>query len=143
MRKEIERELREALLEGREYEFQYEGSSRTANAYVTTVGEGEWKGLMVDKAENGRIAVERVREMPAGYYSLIFMDIQMPEMNGYEAAAQIRASERADLKTLPIIAMSADVFIDDLKHAEDVGMNGHVAKPVEIDKLLEALEKWI
>lgn len=101
------------------------------------------KGLMVDKAENGRIAVERVHEMPEGYYSMIFMDIQMPEMNGYEATAQIRASDREDLKTVPIIAMSADVFMDDLKRAEDVGMNGHVAKPIEIEKLLEALEKWI
>ncbi len=101
------------------------------------------KGIIVDKAENGRIAVERVHEMPAGYYDLIFMDIQMPEMNGYEATMQIRASEREDLKTIPIIAMSADVFADDLKQAEKAGMNGHVGKPVEIEKLLSALEKWI
>lgn len=100
-------------------------------------------GVTVDKAVNGRLAVERVHEMPAGYYDLIFMDIQMPEMNGYEAVAAIRASEREDLKTLPIVAMSADAFTDDVKHARDVGMNGHVAKPVEIEKLLNELEKWL
>lgn len=100
-------------------------------------------GVTVEKAVNGRQAVERVREMPAGYYNLVFMDIQMPEMNGYEAAAAIRASEREDLKTLPIVAMSADAFMDDVKHAEDVGMNGHVAKPLVIENLLKALETWI
>lgn len=100
-------------------------------------------GVMVDKAVNGRLAVERVHEMPAGYYDLIFMDIQMPEMNGYEAVSAIRASDREDLKTLPIVAMSADAFTDDVKHAKDVGMNGHVSKPVEIEKLLKELEKWL
>lgn len=100
-------------------------------------------GVTVEKAVNGREAVERVREMPAGYYDLVFMDIQMPEMNGYEAAAAIRASDRADLKTLPIVAMSADAFMDDVKHAQDAGMNGHVAKPVSIGNLLRALEEWI
>lgn len=100
-------------------------------------------GVTVETAANGRIAVERVHEMPEGYYNLIFMDIQMPEMNGYDATAAIRASEREDLKTIPILAMSADVFMDDVKHAQDVGMNGHVAKPIEIDKLLKALETWL
>lgn len=100
-------------------------------------------GVKVEKAMNGRLAVERVQEMPAGYYNLIFMDIQMPEMNGYEATSAIRASGREDLKTIPIIAMSADVFMDDVKHAQDVGMNGHVAKPIEIEKLLKALEEWV
>jgi signal transduction histidine kinase/DNA-binding response OmpR family regulator len=100
-------------------------------------------GVEVDKAVNGRIAVERVREMPAGYYSLIFMDIQMPEMNGYEATEAIRSSGRKDLETIPIVAMSADAFTDDVKHAMEVGMNGHVAKPVQIDKLLEALDHWV
>lgn len=99
--------------------------------------------VTVETAWNGRLAVERVHEMPEGYYNLIFMDIQMPEMNGYEATSAIRASEREDLKTIPIIAMSADVFMDDIKHAQDVGMNGHVAKPIEIENLLKALDKWI
>lgn len=101
------------------------------------------KGITVEAVENGQLAVERVHEMPAGYYDLIFMDIQMPVMNGYDAASKIRASEREDLKNIPILAMSADVFMDDIKHAQDVGMNGHVAKPIEIDNLLKALEKWL
>jgi signal transduction histidine kinase/DNA-binding response OmpR family regulator len=100
-------------------------------------------GAEVDHASNGREASEKVKASPAGYYDLVFMDIQMPEMNGYEAAAAIRASEREDLQKLPIVAMSADVFMDDVKHAHDVGMNGHVAKPVSIDNLLAALDKWI
>lgn len=100
-------------------------------------------GITVEKAVNGGMAVERVKAMPAGYYDLVFMDIQMPEMNGYEATAAIRTSGREDLKTLPIVAMSADAFMDDVKHAQDVGMNGHIAKPVEIGNLLKALEEWI
>jgi CheY-like chemotaxis protein len=71
------------------------------------------------------------------------MDIQMPVMNGYEATTAIRASEREDLKYLPIVAMSADVFMDDVKHAWNVGMNGHIPKPVEIENLVGVLEKWI
>lgn len=100
-------------------------------------------GVMVETVVNGRLAVERIHEMPAGYYNMVFMDIQMPEMNGYEATKAIRGSEREDLKILPIVAMSADAFTDDVKHAKDVGMNGHVAKPIEIEKLISALEKWI
>lgn len=100
-------------------------------------------GVSVDKAANGRIAVDRINEMPEGYYDLVFMDIQMPQMNGYEAASAIRASARKDLKTLPIIAMSADVFMDDIKRTQDAGMNGHVSKPVEIKNLLKALDEWI
>jgi CheY-like chemotaxis protein len=100
-------------------------------------------GLSVDTAVNGRLAVERVCEMPEHYYDLVFMDIQMPEMNGYEAATAIRAQDREDLKTVPIVAMTADAFTDDVKHAKQAGMNDHIAKPVEIKKLVKALEKWI
>jgi CheY-like chemotaxis protein len=100
-------------------------------------------GVQVEKAENGRVAVNRVLETPAGYYDLILMDIQMPLMNGYDATIAIRKSGREDLKTLPIVAMSADAFSDDVQHAKKVGMNGHIAKPVEIAKLLQCLEEWI
>jgi CheY-like chemotaxis protein len=99
-------------------------------------------GVTVEKAENGEIAVNLLRQMPENYYDIVFMDIQMPKMNGYEATREIRKSEREDLKKLPIIAMSADAFSDDVRHAEEAGMNGHVAKPVEIDKLLKVFEEW-
>jgi CheY-like chemotaxis protein len=100
-------------------------------------------GISVDTAENGQVALTRVTQTPPGYYDLIFMDIQMPVMNGYEATAAIRASGREDLKTIPIVAMSADVFMDDVKHAQDSGMNGHVGKPVKIEALVNTLENWI
>ncbi|MDE6602632.1 MAG: response regulator [Lachnospiraceae bacterium] len=100
-------------------------------------------GIQVDMAENGQLAVEAVEGKEPGYYDLIFMDIQMPVMNGYEAAKAIRASGRKDLENIPIVAMTADAFADDIRKAEEAGMNGHVSKPVDIERLEEALKKWI
>lgn len=100
-------------------------------------------GIQVDAEGNGRLALERLLSMPEGYYDLVLMDIQMPEMNGYEATKAIRSSGRDDLKTLPIVAMTADVFLDDVRHAKEVGMNGHMAKPIEIENLLNILEQWV
>lgn len=100
-------------------------------------------GIQVEMAMNGQLAVDAVNEKEPGYFDLIFMDIQMPVMNGYEAAKAIRASEREDLGKIPIIAMTADAFADDIKKAEDAGMNGHISKPVDIERLEEALKKWI
>ena len=71
------------------------------------------------------------------------MDIQMPVMNGYEAVKAIRSSKREDLRQIPIIAMTADAFADDIKKSEEAGMNGHIAKPIDIEKLEEALQRWI
>ncbi len=100
-------------------------------------------GIQVETAMNGQLAVEAVQEKEPGYFDLIFMDIQMPIMNGYEAATTIRASERDDLKNIPIVAMTADAFADDIKRAEEAGMNDHISKPVDIERLEEALNKWI
>ena len=100
-------------------------------------------GIQVETAMNGQLAVEAVQEREPGYFDLIFMDIQMPIMNGYEAATTIRASERDDLKNIPIVAMTADAFADDIKRAEEAGMNDHISKPVDIERLEEALNKWI
>jgi signal transduction histidine kinase/CheY-like chemotaxis protein len=100
-------------------------------------------GVKVDKVLDGSKAVSRVNDMPVGYYDLIFMDIQMPEMNGYEATMAIRSSEREDLKKIPIVAMSANAFSDDVKRAKDAGMNGHMSKPVDIKNLVITLEKWL
>jgi signal transduction histidine kinase/ActR/RegA family two-component response regulator len=103
----------------------------------------EMLGMTVEKANNGRNAVQAVSERPTGYYDLVFMDVQMPIMNGYEATMAIRSMDRKDLKELPIIAMTADAFADDVRKAEEAGMNGHIAKPVDILKLKKIIKKWI
>lgn len=100
-------------------------------------------GIQVEMAVNGKLAVEAVQEKESGYFDLIFMDIQMPVMNGYEAAQAIRALDREDLKKIPIVAMTADAFADDIKRAKDAGMNDHISKPVDIERLEEALKKWV
>lgn len=100
-------------------------------------------GIQVETAMNGKLAVEAVTGKEPGYYDLIFMDIQMPVMNGYEAASAIRASGREDLKQIPIVAMTADAFADDIRKSEEAGMNAHISKPVDIGILTEALRKWI
>ena len=100
-------------------------------------------GIQVEQALNGKLAVESVLGHEPNYYDLIFMDIQMPVMNGYEAARNIRFSGRKDLRTIPIIAMTADAFADDIRKAEEAGMDGHISKPVDIEKLEDALRMWI
>lgn len=100
-------------------------------------------GIQVDTALNGKIAVDRVLETEPGYYDLIFMDIQMPIMNGYEAAKAICSSGRSDLADIPIMAMTADAFSDDIRKAKEAGMSDHISKPVDIEKLKEALQRWI
>ncbi|MBO5055689.1 MAG: response regulator [Lachnospiraceae bacterium] len=103
----------------------------------------EFIGIAVETARDGQQAVDILSEKPENYFDLVFMDIQMPNKNGYEAAKEIRASAREDLKIIPIVAMSADAFSDDIQRALSVGMNDHVAKPIELSKLSAAIEKWI
>lgn len=100
-------------------------------------------GIQVETALNGRLAVDRVLEKEPGYYDLIFMDIQMPVMNGYETTRAIRSSGRQDLKNIPIIAMTADAFSDDIRKSKDSGMNDHISKPVVLERLEAVLQKWI
>ena len=100
-------------------------------------------GIQVEMAMNGQLAVDAVMGKEPGYFDLIFMDIQMPVMNGYEASKAIRASGRADLEKIPIVAMTADAFADDIRKSEEAGMNDHISKPVDIERLEEALLKWI
>ena len=100
-------------------------------------------GILVECAFDGQMAVDTLTEKPEHYYDLVFMDIQMPKMNGYEATKAIRASDREDLQTIPIIAMSADAFSDDVYKSKESGMNDHVSKPIEIPKLMETLETWL
>ncbi len=97
------------------------------------------KGAEVETVENGRLAVERFTAQPAGYYDVILMDIQMPELDGRSATREIRALPRRDAKTQLIFGLSADAFVEDERLSMESGMDGHVAKPVDFD----ALEKRI
>lgn len=103
----------------------------------------EKTGAVIDLACNGKIALEKVQTSAPGYYDLVFMDIQMPVMNGYDATRAIRALGRPDVKELPIIAMSANAFNEDIQQSLESGMNGHLAKPIDLVKVREALEKWL
>lgn len=98
--------------------------------------------IVTEVAGNGAEAVKMFVESPEGYYSLIFMDIQMPELDGYGAARKIRSLMRRDAQTVPIVAMTANAFVEDIKKAKEAGMNGHIAKPLEIARLVKELKRW-
>ncbi len=100
-------------------------------------------GFEVDTAENGKVAVEKVEAASADRYDLILMDIQMPEMDGYEATRRIRALPDTKKAALPIVAMTANAFEDDRKNALRAGMNGHIAKPLDIPKLFQVLSELL
>lgn len=99
-------------------------------------------GFEVDWAENGQICVDKFKESEPGYYDAVLMDIRMPVMNGYEAAKALRALKREDAN-LPIIAMTADAFSEDIQQCLDCGMNEHVAKPIDIQKLMKLLKNYL
>ncbi len=99
------------------------------------------EGVTCTIAENGRVAVEKFEASASGTFDMIFMDVQMPEMNGYEATCAIRESSHPEAKTIPIIAMTANAFDDDVKTALDSGMNAHLAKPIDMNKLKQIIEK--
>ena len=99
-------------------------------------------GAEIDVAENGKIAVEKVMNAPENEYDLAFMDIQMPIMNGYEATAAIRSLPGARGK-VPIIAMTANAFAEDVQLAKNTGMNEHIAKPLDMNKLNDVLRQWL
>lgn len=96
-------------------------------------------GFVIDVADDGEVAVEKMKEAQPGQYDLILMDIQMPKMNGYEATRRIRALDNSEIANIPIIAMTANAFDEDRKEALNAGMNGHIAKPIDIPVLLEVL----
>lgn len=99
-------------------------------------------GFELNRAENGKMCVEMFERSEIGTYDVVLMDIRMPLMNGYEAAMTIRGLNRPD-KDLPIIAMTADAFSDDVQHCLDCGMNAHIAKPIDVDKFIAQLEKFL
>ena len=96
--------------------------------------------IHADHAENGRIAVEMFEEHEEGYYDAVLMDMRMPEMDGLEATRRIRAMNRPDAKSIPIIALTANAFDEDVQHSMQAGLNAHLSKPVDPDVLFETLE---
>lgn len=100
-------------------------------------------GLKVEYASDGKEAVDRILSLEPHYYDIIFMDIQMPIMNGYEATRIIRNSDREDLKNIPIVAMTANALAQDVQAALKSGMNQHISKPLDLNQLYNALEKWL
>ena len=101
----------------------------------------EETGFEVEEAENGAVAVDKIKTAGALYYDVVLMDIQMPVMDGYMATKKIRNLEDSDLANIPIIALSANAFEEDRKASADAGMNGHLAKPVNVSELLKMLCK--
>ncbi len=100
-------------------------------------------GLEVERAENGQICVEKFEASAPGWYDGILMDLRMPVMTGFEAAATIRASARKDARTIPIIAVSADAFAEDVQKCLDCGMNAHTAKPLDPQVILSLLRQYL
>ncbi len=103
----------------------------------------EMSGLAVEFAKNGKEAVDIIADIDDNYYDIIFMDIQMPVMNGYEASRAIRALSGDYPKSVPIVAMTANAFAEDVAAAKSAGMNEHIAKPLDFNQLQKTLKKWL
>ena len=98
-------------------------------------------GINTERAENGRIAVEKIKEAKEGEYMLVFMDIQMPEMNGLDATRAIRKLDNKWAANVPIIAMTADAFAENVAECLNAGMNGHIAKPIDIKLVMKEIRR--
>lgn len=117
-----------------------EDNDLNAEIAIELLGE---KGLLIERAADGAECCTMLAQAPEGYYDLVLMDIQMPRMNGYEAAAKIRGMADAKKAGIPIIAMTANAFAEDRQAALDAGMNAHVAKPIDMSVLLPTLLRWL
>lgn len=100
-------------------------------------------GMKLEWAENGQICVDKFQNSEPGYYNAILMDVRMPVMNGYEATKAIRALNHPEAQTIPIIAMTADAFSEDIKRCLDSGMNAHTAKPINLDEIISLFKKYV
>ena len=100
-------------------------------------------GAKTDCAVNGQEAVEMFEASPCGHYDAIFMDVQMPVMDGLTATGKIRKSRHPDARDIPIIAMTADTFNEDIDAAYAAGMNGHIAKPIDVGMLNDTIAKFL
>ena len=98
-------------------------------------------GVLCDRAENGQECVKMISAAEDDTYDLIFMDVQMPVMNGRDATREIRKSAREYVRNITVVAITADAFAEDMKECMEAGMNGHISKPVDIRKVLNILEK--
>ena len=100
-------------------------------------------GVELDWAEDGQICLDKFQKSPEGYYDAVLMDIRMPHMTGYEATKMIRGLNHPDALSIPIIAMSADAFSDDIQHCLECGMNAHIAKPIDIMEVSRLLKRFL
>ena len=99
-------------------------------------------GLIVERVEDGIQCVAKMEQMPAKGYDLILMDIQMPEMNGYEATQAIRSLNREDSQSIPIFALSADAYVENKRYSKKMGMNGHFSKPIDFNEMEKELGQF-
>lgn len=99
-------------------------------------------GLIVERVEDGIQCLAKMEQMPAKSYDLILMDIQMPEMNGYEATQAIRSLNREDSQSIPIFALSADAYVENKRYSKKMGMNGHFSKPIDFDEMEKELGQF-
>ena len=138
---EIEAEAREAGVD----EFIAKSLFRSRlTATLKNIIEGKSnKEANIETAENGKEAVEKFANAPSGFYDLIFMDIHMPVMNGYEATAAIRSHRKYREKQITIIAMTANAFAEDVVMAKNAGMKEHIAKPWEMNRLCEIMQRYL
>jgi signal transduction histidine kinase/CheY-like chemotaxis protein len=112
------------------------------NVMIATKILSQW-GITVESAKDGREALEMYSEKPENYYDIIYMDIQMPHMNGYDCVRAVRASGRADSETIPVVAMTANAFAEDVERARAAGMNAHVSKPIDMGELNRITAKFL
>ena len=99
-------------------------------------------GAQIDTAGNGQEALDAFAAKPEFYYDLILMDIQMPVMDGLEATRRIRGLNRQDASRVHIVAMTANAFVEDRRLSVEAGMNAHITKPLDVEQVLECLDKW-
>ena len=135
-----------AVKTGYAYEYYRKLSEFTGWEYEYVYGEfGDLYQMLldVDIASDGTEAVEKMKSASAGHYDIILMDIQMTQMDGYEATRQIRALDDKEKAGIPIVAVTANVFEEDKQIASDVGMNGHLAKPYDIPEIMRTLDELL
>ena len=95
-----------------------------------------------DHAEDGKMCIEMLHQKEAGYYAAILMDIQMPQMDGYQAARAIRGSGKKDAEMIPIIAITANAFVEDKRKTMEAGMDAHLSKPLNVQELMDTIRKF-